>query len=163
MCAESLGQELSATLKKWKNKRGNLIMILHEIQDRYGYVPRDVALEVAKELDIPLAQIWEVLTFYNLFKLEAPGKYVISVCMGTACYLKGAPEVFDKFKEELGVDEGESTKDKMFHLQGVRCLGCCGLAPAVTINGKIYSKLKPHDVAGIIVQCREQDKLKNLN
>ena len=163
MCAESASQELSVTLKKWKSKRGNLIMILHEIQDRYGYVPRDMAKEVARELNIPLAQIWEVLTFYNLFKLEAPGKYVISVCMGTACYLKGAPEIFEAFKSILGVEEGQSTPDKMFHLQGVRCLGCCGLAPVVMINGKIYSKLKPHDVAGIINQCREQDKLEQRN
>jgi NADH-quinone oxidoreductase subunit E len=125
-------------------------MILHEIQSQYGYVPRNVAFEVAKLLNVPMAQIWEVLTFYNLFKLEPPGKYVISVCLGTACYLKGATPILDEFKEILKIKEGESTSDGMFHLQGVRCLGCCGLAPVAMVNGTIHGKLKPHDVQGIV-------------
>ena len=158
MADEGSAQDIQVTLKKWKNKRGNVIMILHEIQDRYGYVTREMAFEVAKALNIPMAQIWEVLTFYNLFKLTPPGKYVVSVCMGTACYLKGGPEIFDAFKKRLGVEEGESTKDGLFHLQGVRCLGCCGLAPVCMINGKIYGKLKPHDVPGIVQKCLDQEK-----
>ena len=119
---------LSVTLKKWSKTRGNLIMVLHELQNHHGYVPRQMALEVGKALDIPLARIYEVLTFYNYFKLESPGKHVVSVCTGTACHLKGARKIVDGFRKELGVDEGESTADRMFHLQSVRCLGCCGLA-----------------------------------
>ena len=99
---------------KWRKKRGSLIMALHEIQDIKGYVPWEDALEVAQAMNIPLARIYEVLTFYNFFKLEAPGKAVISVCTGTACYLKGNDKVLEEFKKELGIGEGESTPDPHF-------------------------------------------------
>lgn len=148
---------LAVTLKKWKKKRGSLIMILHEIQDQHGYLPRDLAKEVAKEMNIPLAQIWEVLTFYNYFKLTPPGKYVASVCLGTACYLKGGKDLFDAFEARLGVSEGKTTSDGLFHLQGVRCLGCCGLAPVSMVNGVIHPKMKPNDVNNIVDECRRKE------
>ncbi len=135
---------------KWKDKDGNLIMILHEIQNHYGYVPRGVSLELSKILDMPLARIYEVITFYNYFKLEAPGKNTISVCLGTACYLQGAPVILEEFKNILNVEEGQTTKDGLFHLQVVRCLGCCGLAPVVMVNDKIYGKVKKNQVLDII-------------
>ncbi len=141
-------------VKKWKKKRGALIMALHEIQDVKGYVPWEDASEVAIGMDIPLARVYEVLTFYNFFKLEAPGRAVISVCTGTACFLKGNDQVLEEFKKELGVSEGESTPDKLFHLQSVRCVGCCGLAPVIVINGKTYGRIKPSDVRGIIEEWR---------
>ena len=100
---------------KWRKKRGSLIMALHEIQGVKGYIDWQDAMDVSREMNIPLARIYEVLTFYNFFKLEAPGKAVISVCTGTACYLKGNDKVLEKFKSELGINEGESTADKMFH------------------------------------------------
>jgi len=154
MSSQMVAPDLSVALQKWAKKRGNLIMILHEIQDHHGYVPRAVAREVAREINVPLARIYEVLTFYNFFKLEAPGRFVVSICLGTACYLKGGAQLFEVFEKELGVKDGETTKDKLFHLQGVRCLGCCGLAPVVMVNGKIYAKVQTHDVLRIIGDCR---------
>ena len=107
-------------------------------------------------MGIPLARIYEVLTFYNFFKLDAPGKAVISVCTGTACYLKGNDKVLEEFKKELGINEGESTADRMFHLQVVRCVGCCGLAPVCVVNGKTYGRVSPNDVRNILDEWRSK-------
>jgi NADH-quinone oxidoreductase subunit E len=101
-------------------------------------------------MGVPLARIYEVVTFYNYFKLEAPGKYVISVCLGTACHIKGSAELLAGMEKELQVHEGQSTPDKEYHLQAVRCLGCCGLAPLVSVNGKVYAKLKTDDSHHVI-------------
>lgn len=141
---------------KWRKKRGSLIMALHEIQGIKGYVPWEDAVEIAVGMGIPLARIYEVLTFYNFFKLDAPGKAVISVCTGTACYLKGNDKVLEEFKKELGIGEGESTPDKMFHLQCVRCVGCCGLAPVCVVNGKTYGRMTPTEVRGIIEEWKNK-------
>lgn len=146
----------SQVANKWRKKRGSLIMALHEIQDIKGYVPWDDAMEIAVGMGIPLARIYEVLTFYNFFKLEAPGKAVISVCTGTACYLKGNDKVLEEFKKELGINEGESTSDKMFHLQCVRCVGCCGLAPVIVVNGKTYGRVTSNDVRNILDEWRNK-------
>ncbi len=150
MVVENLQDDVKAVVDRWKGKEGNLIMVLHDIQDRYGYVPRAAALEVSHQSGMPLARIYEVLTFYNYFKLQAPGKFNISVCLGTACYLKGAPALIDEIRSILHVDEGQTTKDGLFHLQIVRCLGCCGLAPVITVDQKVYSAVKKSDVMGII-------------
>lgn len=154
-----IAKDLSITLKKWKKKPGNLIMILHEIQDRHGYVPRQMAHAVARELNIPLAQIYEVLTFYNLFKVSPPGDFVISSCLGTACYLKGGQAVMDAFSERLGIKEGETTPDGHFHLQRVRCLGCCGIAPVAIINGKII-QARTFNAGNVIADCLQELKAK---
>ncbi len=137
---------ISLIAKRWKNKRGSLIMALHDVQETFGYVPREVALKLAPQLGVPVARIYEVVTFYNYFKLEAPGRHVISVCMGTACYLKGAPEIKERLMAHFGIKSGETTPDKEWHLQDVRCIGCCGLAPVVTVNSKIIAKVKPADI-----------------
>lgn len=152
MADASLGSQVAA---KWRKKRGSLIMALHEIQDVKGYVDWSDAVELAQGMGVSLARIYEVLTFYNFFKLKAPGKAVISVCTGTACYLKGNDKVLDKFKSELGIDEGESTADGMFHLQCVRCVGCCGLAPVCVVNGKTYGRMTPESVPTILNEWRE--------
>ena len=144
-------------VKKWKSKRGSLIMALHEIQGIFGYIPWDAARTVANEMNIPLARIYEVLTFYNYFKIEAPGKVIISICDGTACHIKGSLEILEAFKEELCISENESTPDRLFHLQVVRCLGCCGLAPVAVVNGKTYSKVTPGDVKNIIAEWRAKE------
>ncbi len=133
-------------------------MILHEIQNQYGYIPEDVSIKLANLLDIPLARIYEVITFYHYFKLNPPGKYKISVCMGTACYLKGAPDLIDELKELLNIEEGETTKDGLFQLESVRCLGCCGLAPVMTINDKVYGNLKKDDLHDIIGSYTKEEK-----
>jgi len=149
---EKIRQEVDEMVKPWEGKPGNLIMVLHAIQNRYSYVPRKISFEVAKRLDVPLAQIYEVITFYNYFKLEAPGEHIVSVCMGTACYLKGAPALIQELKNELGVEPGQTTSDKKFYVQMVRCLGCCGLAPVLTVGHKVYSGVKPEQVRGILAE-----------
>ena len=140
---------------KWRKKRGSLIMALHEIQGIKGYVAWQDAVDLSERMNIPLARIYEVLTFYNFFKLVAPGKAVISVCTGTACYLKGNDKVLEKFKSELKIKEGESTPDHLFHLQCVRCVGCCGLAPVCVVNGKTYGRMTPEQVPEILNEWRE--------
>jgi NADH-quinone oxidoreductase subunit E len=144
--------------EKWRKKRGSLIMALHEIQGAKGYVEWKDAVDLAETMQIPLARIYEVLTFYNFFKLVAPGKAVISVCTGTACYLKGNDKVLEKFKSELKIKECESTPDGMFHLQCVRCVGCCGLAPVCVVNGKTYGRMTPEQVPAILNEWRETFK-----
>ncbi len=139
-------KEIDSLIQQWKGKDVNIIMILHEIQNRHGYIPRELALEISKELAIPLARIYEVVTFYNLFKLTPPAKHNISVCMGTACYLNGATQILDEIKNLLHINEGESTPDGQFYLDIVRCLGCCGLAPVIMIDGKVYGKVKKSDI-----------------
>lgn len=140
---------------KWKRKRGSLIMALHEIQDIKGFVPWEDAAELAQGMGVPLARIYEVLTFYNFFKLEAPGKAVISVCTGTACYLKGNDKVLAAFQKQLGIKEGETTEDGNFHLQSVRCVGCCGLAPVTVINGKTYGRLNEDGVPAVVEEWKK--------
>lgn len=161
MPVQDLASEVSFAVRKWRNQRGALIMILHEIQSRHGYIPRSVALEVAKQAGIPLARIYEVLTFYHFFELEPPAAHVINVCMGTACYLKGAPDLIDAFSKHLGISQGETTPDKEFCLQTVRCVGCCGLAPVVLLDGKTCGKLQTSDVEGLIEEARSRKEESN--
>jgi NADH-quinone oxidoreductase subunit E len=142
--------EIVVLAQKWKKKRGSLIMALHELQGRLGYVPRDQAMKLGREMGVPLANIYEVLTFYNYFKLESPGKYIVSVCTGTACHIKGSPKLLQGLEDELGIKAGESTPDGEYHLQGVRCLGCCGLAPLASVNGKVYGKLDTSDSHAVL-------------
>lgn len=153
---DSATQDIAALAEKWREKKGSLIMILHEIQNQYGYVPRDVSLKLSKLLDIPMARIYEVITFYNYFKLDPPGKYNISICLGTACYLKGAPELVEEVKSMLNVKEGQTTSDGLFHLDVVRCLGCCGLAPVMMVNGEIHGKVKREEVATILSKYKKE-------
>ncbi|MBN2545016.1 MAG: NADH-quinone oxidoreductase subunit NuoE [Spirochaetes bacterium] len=145
-----LSEELMEHIEKWKDKPGNLIMILHRVQQIFGYIPLNVAVKIAKELNIHLAKIYGVITFYHFFKTEKPGRHKISICMGTACYLKGAEKISDELQELLGIEIGQTTKDGLFTLETVRCIGCCGLAPVMTIDDEVYGNLKPEDIAGII-------------
>ena len=131
-------------------------MPLHKIRDGEGYVPWEDALKVPRAMKFPRARICEVLTFYTVFKLEAPGRAVLPVWTGTACYLKGNDKVLEEFKKELGIDEGESTPDRTFHLQCVRCVGCCGLAPVCVVNGKTYGRVTVGDVHNIIDEWRKK-------
>jgi NADH-quinone oxidoreductase subunit E len=151
-----LVKEVKEIADSWKGKEGNLIMVLHQIQNRYGYVPRDVSLVLSEILDVPLARIYEVITFYHFFRLTPPGKHTISVCMGTACYLKGGADILGELEHLLCVKPGETTKDGQFHLEMVRCLGCCGLAPVVKIGEKIYGGVKKKDMGDIIAHYSEE-------
>ncbi|MDD2520108.1 MAG: NAD(P)H-dependent oxidoreductase subunit E [Kiritimatiellae bacterium] len=149
---EVLTPELEAFIRKWKNEPGNLIMVLHKVQEHFGYVPRPAAFQVADQLGIPLAKVYGVLTFYHFFKLEKPGRFRISVCMGTACYLKGAADLLQELENILGVGLDTVTPDGLFSVEAVRCLGCCGLAPVMSVNGTMHGNLKREDVAGIVAQ-----------
>lgn len=143
-------------VEKWKGEEGNLIMMLHAIQNEHGYVPRELAMELARMAGITLARIYEVITFYHYFKLQPPGKHNISVCLGTACYLKGSANVLGEVKTQLGIQESETTADRQFHLDVVRCIGCCGMAPAMTVDGKTFGKVKTSDIAARIAEARQQ-------
>jgi NADH-quinone oxidoreductase subunit E len=153
----SLQKDIQSIVAKWEGKNGVLIMILHELQNKLGYVPRETALELSQQLNVPLARIYEVITFYNYFKLTPPGKHIVSVCLGTACYLKGAPDLINELKRVLNVEEGETTKDGLFQLEVVRCLGCCGLAPVITIGSKVFGKVKKEDIVNIISEYTKSE------
>ena len=157
MDRQEVVSEIDLLVSEWKDKPGNLIMILHELQNHYGYVPRMASLQLSKILGVPLARIYEVITFYNFFKLEPPGKHRIAVCMGTACYLKGAPLILNEIKNILSVEEGKSTKDGLFQLDVVRCLGCCGLSPVIMVDDKVYGKVKKNEVIDILSQYSKQE------
>ena len=152
---EQMTPEIRAFIEEWKSKPGNLIMVLHKVQQTYGYIPRDVAIETSKLLDVPLAKIYGVVTFYNFFKLQKAGKYIIQVCLGTACYLRGGDDVIKEFEKQLGIGVNGTTADGLFSIEAVRCIGCCGLAPAAVINGEVHGKLTTKNVAGIIAKYRE--------
>lgn len=152
-------KDVEKHVERWKGEEGNLIMILHAIQNEHGYVPRAVAMELARMLDVKLARIYEVITFYHYFKLQPPGKHTIAICNGTACYLKGAPALLNELKNQLGVGEGQTTPDRAFHIDVVRCIGCCGMAPAITVDGKTYGKVKPSDIPGIVADIRKKDEV----
>ncbi len=158
MKKDRLQADLEGLVKKWKSKKGNLIMILHSIENIYGYVPRDTSLKLSRLLDVPLARIYEVITFYNYFKLEPPGKHNVSVCMGTACYLRDASSLIEEVEKILHIKEGQTTKDSMFHFDVVRCLGCCGLAPVMMIDEKVYGKVKKNEVADILSKYVKEEE-----
>lgn len=147
---QKISEEVVDLVNTWKGKEGNLIMILHAIQNHHGYVPRELSLELSQMLHVPLARIYEVITFYNYFKLSPPGKHRIAVCMGTACYLKGGEDILNELKNILHVAEGQTTKDGHFHLDVVRCLGCCGLSPVMMIDDKVYGKVKKAELTEIL-------------
>ncbi len=148
----TFSDELVAYINEWKHKPGNLIMILHRVQQEFYFVPREAADEVAKMLDVPLAKIYGVLTFYHFFKLTKPGKYNIQVCMGTACYLKGGDGLVEELENVLGISENEVTEDGMFSFESVRCVGCCGLAPVLVIGEEVFGKVTKDQVPGIIAK-----------
>jgi NADH-quinone oxidoreductase E subunit len=136
--------------------KSNLIQIIEKVQGEVGYLPEDVQAYVAEKLSMPLSEVYGVVTFYALFNTEPVGKYKISVCMGTACYVKGAGKILETFEKELNVKAGETTADGMFTLEACRCLGACGLAPVLNVNGKVHGKLTPEDVPAIIAQYRAE-------
>lgn len=152
----TLSPEILAHVEKWKNKPGNLIMVLHKVQEEYGYVPRSAALKLTELLNVPLAKIYGVLTFYHLFKLREPGTYPIQICMGTACYLKGGEDIIQEFENLLGVGVNNTSADGLFSLEAVRCIGCCGLAPVITIKGEVFGKVKREELPDIIAKFKEQ-------
>lgn len=150
-CDEKL-VKLQEIIAENKDKQGSLIHVLHEAQLIYGYLPIEVQKIIAEGMNIPLAEVYGVVTFYAQFSLKPKGEYKISVCLGTACYVKGADLVLDKLKESLDIQVGDCTEDGKFSLDACRCIGACGLAPVFTINNDVYGRLVPDDIPGILAK-----------
>ncbi|MDF2524509.1 MAG: NADH-quinone oxidoreductase, subunit [Clostridiales bacterium] len=142
--------KLQEVIEKYRDTRGALIPVLHEAQNLYGYLPASVQKKIAEGLNIPLAEIYGVVTFYTQFSLKPKGKFKVNVCLGTACYVKGAGKILDRFKEKLGIGVGECTEDGKFSLDACRCIGACGLSPVITVNDDVYGRLTEEDVEGIL-------------
>lgn len=155
--SETAVRQINEICDRYRDTATPLIMILSDIQNEFGYVPPEVQEIVARRTGISPAKIYGVVTFYSFFSLEPNGKYVIGCCLGTACYVKGAQQVIDKFSEILGIDPGQTTPDGMFTLDALRCIGACGIAPAVSINGKVYPKLTPDRVPEVIEEYRMKE------
>jgi NADH-quinone oxidoreductase subunit E len=150
-------KELEQFITDWKNKPGNLIMVLHKVQQEQGYISKEDARLVAEKLDTQLARVYGVMSFYHFFKTTKPGKNIMSVCLGTACYLKGGQDLIDEAKGILGLGAGEiTTPDGLFSVEPVRCIGCCGLAPVLSVNGEVYGKLTKSQMQGIIDKYGDQ-------
>lgn len=130
--------------------KSDLIEVLHKTQDLYGYIPKRVVTSIAKRLDIPVSTIYGVISFYSRFSLVPKGKYSVSVCMGTACYVKGANDILEAFSRELGIGVGETTEDQLFSIIETRCVGDCALAPVVNINEDVYPYFKIEDVKNLL-------------
>ena len=142
--------KLMEVIEKYKGTEGALIPALHEAQEIYGYLPYEVQKKISEGLGIPMAEIYGVVTFYTQFSIYPKGKYNIAVCLGTACYVKGSGDIFDKFSEILGIGADECTEDGKFSLTACRCIGACGLAPVLTVNEEVYGRLVTDDVPGIL-------------
>ena len=140
---------------RYKDEKTPLMMILSDIQNEYGYIPLEVQELVSQETNISVAEIYGVVTFYSFFSLTPKGKYIIGCCLGTACYVKGAQQVIDKFSEILKVKPGETTEDGLFTLDALRCIGACGIAPAVSISGKVYPKMSVDQVPVVINELKK--------
>ena len=149
--------ELQKVMTQLKTVPGALLQVLQQAQIIYGYLPLEVQLMVAKGLDVSLQEVYGVATFYSFFSLQPKGKYKISVCLGTACYVKGAGDIFDNFCEKLSLKNGGCTPDGKFSLEACRCIGACGLAPVLTVNDDVYGRLTLDDVDEILAKYRDAE------
>ena len=147
--------QLKKIISEHKDERGCLMPVMQKAQDIYGYLPIEVQEMIAEGLNVPLEEVYGVATFYAQFALNPKGKYRISVCLGTACYVKGAGDIFDKFAEKLGIGNGECTADAKFSLEACRCIGACGLAPVLTVNDEVYGRLTADDVDDILTKYKD--------
>jgi NADP-reducing hydrogenase subunit HndA len=145
-------KKLLSVIEEHKSDKGALMPIMQKAQEIYGYLPIEVQSIISNEMDIPLEKIYGIATFYSQFSLNPKGKYVISVCLGTACYVKGSGDILAKLKELLNISDGECTPDGKFSLDSCRCIGACGLAPVITINDDVYGKITVDDVEGILAK-----------
>jgi len=150
-------ENLVKIVEEYKHDKSNLIQVLNGVQEYYGYIPKDVMIYISEEMNIPVAEIYGVVTFYSRFSLKPKGKYNICVCQGTACFVKGAERILDKVKQELGIEVGETTEDGKFSLEPTRCLGACGLAPVFTINGEVYGNATVEKVKKVLDELKAKD------
>ncbi|MEA5061353.1 MAG: NAD(P)H-dependent oxidoreductase subunit E [Erysipelotrichaceae bacterium] len=155
---EHARKQIVEIVERYKNEPTPLMMILETIQSEYGYIPLEVQELVSELTGIPVAEIYGVVTFYSFFSLTPKGRFVIGVCLGTACYVKGSQQVMDKFSDLLKIKPGETTADGLFTLDALRCIGACGIAPAITINGKVYPKMDVAKVLPIVNEYKAKAK-----
>jgi NADP-reducing hydrogenase subunit HndA len=145
-------QELREICKSYNNDKGELINVLHKAQGLFGYLPAELQEVVAKELNVSVAHVYGVVTFYSFFTMTPKGEHPVSICLGTACYVRGAEKVLEEFKKELNIQVGETTADGKFSLSCLRCVGACGLAPVVMVGEKVYGRVSPEGVKDIIAE-----------
>ena len=154
--ATQIPEVVGGILQKYPGRDQDLMAVLQDIQEEYNYLPKEALMMVRKEMKIPLGQIYSVATFYNAFSLEPKGQYPICICTGTACHVKGAPKIIEAIENELKIKMGETTGDGLFSLEEVRCVGCCGLAPAITIGGELHGKVKVGRIRRLLSNYRKQ-------
>lgn len=147
---EEQRKQLDKVIAQHKHAKGAVMPVLQKAQDIYGYLPIEVVTRIANGLDVSVEEVYGVATFYSQFSLYPKGEYNVAVCLGTACYVKGSGDVMAKLKQVLGINEGEITPDGKFSIEATRCIGCCGLAPVLTVNGEVYGKVTVAQVEGII-------------
>ena len=145
--------ELDQFIASLPTTKGELIRVLHRAQGIFGYLPKEVQVYVAKKLDIPVSKVYGVVSFYSFFTMKPRGKYDVSVCLGTACYVRGADKILEALTKKIGIGVGDTTDDAKFSLRTLRCVGACGLAPVVMINNKVYGRVTPDMIDGIIDEC----------
>ncbi len=149
-------EELDRYIDALPDRKGALIQVLHVAQDLFGYLPQDVQMHVARRLNIPAAKVFGVVTFYSFFNTEPRGQFTISVCLGTACFVRGSEDVLKEFEKQLRIGRDQTTADNLITLTTIRCVGACGLAPVVMVNDRVYGRVSAKDVASIIDDCMAQ-------
>ncbi len=158
LCSQETEEEklkrISEVIENYKDKEGSLIQILHLVQGIYGYLPLKIQEFIAQKLNKPLSEVYGVTTFYSFFSTKPRGKYTIRVCMGTACYVRGGKKIVERLKEILSIEPGETTSDGKFTFEVMRCIGACGLAPAITINDKVYKQVNPDKLKQLLANLQ---------
>lgn len=147
-------KQLQQIIDEDKDKQGALMTILHKTQELVGYIPLEAQQMISETLNIPIAEVYSVVTFYARFTLEPVGKYKVGVCLGTACYVKGSDKILEEVEKKLGIKAGQTTDDGMFSIDATRCIGACGLAPVITVNEDVYGKLLPEQVENILAKYK---------
>lgn len=159
ICKDNVGfKELENYILTLEDKKSSLIIILHKAQEIFGYIPEEVQEFIAEKIEVPVSKVYGVVSFYNFFSMEPKGKYPISVCTGTACYVRGAEKILEALQKELGLKLGGVTEDGLFSLDSLRCVGACGLAPVMLVGKDIHGKVKPEDVKKIIENYKNLEK-----
>lgn len=152
--SQNTRSKIEEICKSYNYEQGELINVLHKTQEYLGYLPAEAQEVIAKEMNIPTAKVYGVVSFYSFFTMIPKGRFPISICMGTACYVRGAEKILDEFKNQLGLSVGETAPDGLFSLASLRCVGACGLAPVVLVGDKVYGRLATDDVKGIIAEYK---------
>lgn len=156
-CEDNNRKDVRKILEQYTTDKDNLIQILNEVQEYYGYIPKFAQMEISEYLQIPMAEVYGVITFYSRFTLKPKGKYNIAVCLGTACFVKGSEAILERVKQKLGIDVGETTPDGKFSIEATRCIGACGLAPVFTVNDEVHGKATVKMVDEVIEKYQKME------